>query len=291
MRRFIWLLLLPGCLWLPTITGCSTTGFAVGAMGPILDNTKVAALASSDIRTFNAAVPSNLMLLEGLIQTEPKKADLRITAAMMYFSYAFTFDNPADEGYASTLYLKGFEHAKVALFKNKKIAAAWNKPFDDFAAATAELTVKDMEAIMWTAANWSQFIALHLDSTKVLTQIPRNTALMERAAELDGTYFEGLPYILLGSLHAFRPQLMGGDPEASLANFEKAFAVSDNRFLLSHYLYARFYCHRMLDDVQFEEKLEYVLEQSDDILPEYRLLNTIAKQKSAILLKEKDELF
>jgi hypothetical protein len=291
MRRFRWLLLLAGCLWLPAITGCSTTGIAVGAMGPILENTKVAALASSDIRTFDAAVPSNLMLLEGLIQTDPKKANLRITAAMMYFSYAFTFDSPADEGYASTLYLKGFEHAKAALLRNKAMAAAWDKPVDDFVAATAELTDKDLEAIMWTAANWSQFISLHLDSTKVLTQIPRNTALMERAAEIDGTYFEGLPYIMLGSLHAFRPQLMGGDPVAALANFEKAFAVSDSRFLLAHYLYAKFYCHRILDDVQFEEKLQYVLDQPDDILPEYRLLNAIARQKSAILLKEKDELF
>jgi hypothetical protein len=114
---------------------------------------------------------------------------------------------------------------------------------------------------------------------------------MERAAEIDGTYFEGLPYILLGSLHAFRPQMMGGDPEASLENFEKAFELSENRFLLSHYLFAKFYCHRVLDDVRFEKSLEYVLDQPIDILPEYRLLNTIAKQKSAVLLKEKDEIF
>ena len=114
MRRIKWFMLLVGCAWLPAVTGCSTTGLAVGAMGPILENTKVAALASSDIRTFNAAVPSNLMLLEGLIETEPNKADLRITAAMMYFSYAFTFDDPADQNYASTLYLKGFEHARAS---------------------------------------------------------------------------------------------------------------------------------------------------------------------------------
>jgi hypothetical protein len=274
-----------------TLGGCSTTKLAVGAMGPILDNTRVAALASNDIRTFNAAVPSNLMLLEGLIETDPDKRHLRETAAMLYFSYAFTFDDPADESYASDLYLRGLEHGKVALFQNKKIAAAWDEPFDVFSVDTQHLGPKDLEALVWTVANWSQFISLHLDSTRVLTQIPRVMILLERAAEIDGTYFEGLPYMMLGSLHAFRPPMLGGDPEASRENFETAVAVSDGKFLLANYFYARFYCYRVQDADEFEERLQYVVAQPDTILPEYRLLNAIARQKAMTLLKERDDLF
>lgn len=273
------------------LSGCSRAGLAVGAMAPILENTKVAAFQSNDIRTFNAATPSNLLLLEGLIQTEPDNRSLRVTASMLYFSYAFTFDDPADADYASVLYSKGFEHGRSTLFRNKTIAAAWDKPFDEFTAGMKALTGKDLEPAVWTVANWSQIIALHLDSTQVLAQVPRVVALLERAIEIDGTYFEGLPRMIMGSLHAFRPPLMGGDPEASRENFEAALGVSESKFLLASYFYAKFYCHRVQDADEFEKRLQYVIDHPDTIMPEYRLLNAIARQKAVRLLKEKDELF
>jgi len=278
-------------LAIAVFSGCSTSKMAVGAMGPILDNSKTAALASNDIRTFNAATPSSLFLLEGLIETDPKRTDLRLSAAMLYFSYAFTFDDPDDEPYASSLYLRGLGHAETVLLRNKKLAAAWDAPFDEFTASLDAITEKDIEALTWTVANWSQFIALHLDSTQVLTQIPRVTALLDRTIEIDGTFFEGLPYMILGSLHAFRPPMMGGDPDASRDNFTAAMKVSDGKFLLASYLYAKFYCYRVQEPDEFEESLQYVIAQPDTILPEYRLLNAIAKQKAVVLLEEKDELF
>ena len=272
-------------------SGCSRAKLAVGAMTPVLENTKLAAFASDDVRTFTAATPSNLLLLEGLIRTEPKNETLRVTASMLYFSYAFTFDDPADAGYATMLYAKGLEHSRSALFRNQKIQSAWEKPYDEFVAGTKSLTAKDLEPAVWTVANWSQIIALHLDSTQVLAQIPHLVALLERVIEIDGTYFEGLPYMIIGGLHAFRPPLMGGSPEASLENFEKAFGVSEGKFLLASYFYAKFYCVRVLDPDEFEKRLQYVIEQPDTIMPEYRLLNTIAKRKAARLLKEKDDIF
>ncbi|MFH1754674.1 MAG: TRAP transporter TatT component family protein, partial [Candidatus Latescibacterota bacterium] len=144
---------------------------------------------------------------------------------------------------------------------------------------------------VWTAANWSQFISLHLDSTDVLVDIPRVMALLERAGELDGSYYEGLPHIILGSLHAFRPPLMGGSPDKSRENFERANQISQGKFLLSHVFYAKFYCYRVQDSDEFDRALNGILAEPLSILPRYRLLNEIAKQKAERLLGEKDELF
>lgn len=279
------------CAAAGALSGCSRAGLAVGAMTPILENTKVAAFASNDIRTFNAATPSNLLLLEGLIRTEPANGKLRVTASMLYFSYAFTFDDPADAGYASMLYAKGLDHARAHLFRNKKVRSSWDRPFDEFVEGTKSIAARDVEPAVWAVANWSQIIALNLDSTQVLVQIPRLIALLDRVIEIDGDYFEGLPHMIMGSLHAFRPPLMGGDPEASRESFEAAFGVSEEKFLLASYFYAKFYCHRVQDAEEFETRLRYVLDQPEDIMPEYRLLNAIAKQKAVRLLKEKDELF
>lgn len=271
--------------------GCSTTGLAVGAMEPILDNTKTAALASNDLRTFVAATPANITLLEGLVATDPDREAFRLDLSMMYFAYAFTLDESTDEAYASLLYMKGFEHGKAALLKNKKFAAVWDAPFQEFEKGVKYLDKDDIEPLMWTVSNWSQFISLHLDSTQVLLGIPRVTALLERAVEIDGSFFGYLPHIILGSLHAFRPPALGGDPEASKAHFDTAVAGTDGRFLLAKYFFAKFYCHRMLDDELFEATLKGVLAQSEDIWPEYRLLNTMAIQKSRQLIEEKDDLF
>lgn len=271
--------------------GCSKSKLAVGAMVPILDNSKTVALASNDLRTFTAAAPSNLFLIEGFVATDPKNRDLRESAAMLYFSYAFTFDSPKDKSYASLLYLKGLAHGEAVLLRNKKVAAAWDKPYDEFKSGVNEIGSKDLAALVWTVANWSQFISLHLDSTQVLVDIPKVQALLERAIVLDGNYFEGLPFMIMGSLLAFRPPMMGGDPEGSKTNFDRAIAISDGKFLLAKYFFAKYYCYRVQDADMFEETLSGVIGQPADILPEYRLLNTLAIEKSKRLIEESDELF
>ncbi|MGD8414300.1 MAG: TRAP transporter TatT component family protein [Candidatus Latescibacterota bacterium] len=273
-------------------TACSPTKYAVGSvMVPVLDNARVAAFSSEDVKTFRDAAPSNLFLLEGLIETDPDKRELRINAAMLYFAYAFAFQEDADPSYASLLYRTGMEHGYAALAMNKKMPRDPEVSFDEFEASLPQMKKKDVPAAVWTAVNWAQFISLHLDSTGVLRDIPKVTALLDRVAELDPQYFEGLPYTMLGVLHSFKPPIMGGDPAASLENFEKGFAVSGESFLLSKYLFARFYTYRIMDDELFEETLEGVL--SAKLAPDdpYKLLNIIAKQRSRILLGEIDELF
>jgi hypothetical protein len=210
---------------------------------------------------------------------------------MLYFAYAFSFVEDVDPAYASLLYKRGFTHGYAALAKNKEMPASADVSFDEFEAALPELRKKDVPAAVWASVNWSQFISLHLDSTAVLRDIPKVTRLLERVSELDPEYFEGLPYVLMGTLYSFKPPVMGGDPEASAENFKKAFAAAGETFLLSNYFYARFYAYRVQDDELFASTLSGVIAAG---LPEkdpYRLLNLIAKQKSRILLGEIDELF
>ncbi len=271
--------------------GCSTSRLAIGAMVPVLENARDAALSSNDIRTFEDAAPANLFLMEGLIRTDPGNTRLRLSASMLYFSYAFAFVEDNDPDYASLLYLKGLDHGRAALFKNKKVEPGWQGNVQTFIDMTGYLEPKDVPAILWTAANWSQFINLHLDSSGVLVDIPRVVALLEKAVELDGAYFEGLSHIILGSLHAFRPPLMGGSSEKSLQNFERAFEISGRTFLLSHYFFARHYCYRTQDLDRFEQVLGEIVSQPSNISPDNQLLNEIAKQRAAKLLGEIDELF
>lgn len=280
------------CALAVALFGCSPAKYSVGhVMVPVLDNARDAAMASDDLRTFQDGTAANLVLLEGLMRTDPGNEKLRLTASMLYFSYAFSTYEDTEPGYASQLYLKGMAHGKTALMKNKKLASDWSVPFDEFEKTLPALRKKDVPAAVWTAANWAQFISLHLDSTAVLRDIPKVTALLERTAELDGSYFEGLPHVMIGSLHAFRPPMFGGSPEKSKESFEKAFAIAGDSFLLPRYFYARFYLYRVQEADEFARVLQAVDAAQPKAEDPYRLLNLIAQQKSATLLGEIDALF
>jgi len=285
------LILIPLLLTVSLSTGCSVSRYAVGnVMVPVINNARDAAMASDDYKTFRDGAAGNLFLVEGLINTDPGSKDLRINAATLYFAYGFAFQEETDPEYASLLYQHGFEHGLAALSKNKKIAP-WDGPFRDFEESLQHLRKKDVPAAVWAAANRSQFISIHLDSTAVLRDIARVTALLERCAELDGHYFNGLVYIMIGSLHSFRPPIMGGDPEASLQNFEKAFSIGGDSSLLAKYFYARFYLYRIQDAEAFENILGDVGDAVTTKGDPYRLLNIVAQVKAAVLLGETDDLF
>lgn len=280
------------CAAAMALFGCSPAKYSVGhVMVPVLDNARDAALASDDLRTFQDGAAANLFLLEGLMRTDPENEKLRLNASMLYFSYAFSSHEESDPGYASTLYLKGMSHGMRALMKNKKLARDWTIPFEEFEKTLPALREKDVPAAVWTAANWAMFISLHLDSTAVLRDIPKVTALLERAAELDGSYFEGLPHVMIGSLYAFRPPMFGGSPEKSLASFERAFTIAGDSFLLPKYFYARYYLYRVQEAEEFAAVLLMVEASKPHADDPYRLLNLIARRKSVTLLGEVDALF
>ena len=279
-------------LLLMALTGCSPMKYSVRhVMLPLLDNSREAAYLSDDTRTFGDAAPSNLFLLEGMIQTDPENEDLLLNTAMLYFFYGFAYMEEDDPDYASLLYSKGLTHAWTALIAGCDLPEDRGIAFTEFETLVPSIEKDQAAAAVWAAICWSQYISLHLDQTSVMRDIPKVQALLDRAIELDGNYFEGMPYVMQGALHAFKPKIMGGDTDASAASFEKAFAVSGNSFLLSRFFYARYYTYRMMDVDLFTETLNGIISAEPIEDDPYRLLNMIAAEKSLKLLEETDDLF
>jgi len=279
-------------LLLTAVAGCSPMQYSVRhVMVPLLDNSREAAYLSEDTRTFGDAAPSNLFLLEGMVHTDPESEDLRLNTAMLYFFYGFAYIEEEDPDYASLLYSKGLNHAWTALSAECDLPDDRSISFAEFEKAIPSIELDQVPAAVWTAICWSQYISLHLDQTSVMRDIPKVQALLERAIELDGNYFEGMPYVMQGSLHAFKPKIMGGDTDASAASFEKAFAISGNSFLLSRFFYARYYTYRIMNLDVFTETLDGVINAEPIEDDPYRLLNMIAAEKSLKLLEEVDDIF
>jgi len=277
---------------LPLTAGCAITReVAVDSVTPILETAFATTFRDADLETVREGIPGNLLLLRGMAEEYPGRRDLRELTTQAYFSFAMAFVEDSEPDRASLLYQEGWRLGREFL-----------EDIDWFADAEAEKPLptqktlnriedSDVPLLFWTLANWMRWVSLNLDDPAAVAMIPRIELYLDRVIELEGTYYQGLPYAMLASIQGFRPQMLGGKPEESERNFQEAFRISGNRMLLFHVLYAQFYCRQVLDETCFDSTLNEVLAAPDGLYPDFRLWNQVAKDKAHYLLEIRDELF
>lgn len=276
---------------LPVLAGCSTSRLTVDFMVPVLENTTEVALRSPDARLVGDALPTSILLLEGMLETHPGQKDVARMASMFRFAYAFGYVEDDDPQRALGIYDAGRELAWRAFGDRDLERAIRDGTFEEMNAALAKVRPKQAEALLWVAANWGMWIQLNLGDTRAVADVARLMPLAERVAEMDETLFWGMPRVLLGALHAARPVMLGGDPERSREEFEKAFRISDRNLLIAQVFFAKSYCVQTFDADAFASSLREVLDAPADELPDAELLNQIARVKARALLDRAEEIF
>lgn len=258
--------------------GCGMTQrLAVGSMVPVLENTAAAARERGDVKTVGEALPANLLLLDGLIRTDPRNVRLLSLGAFLYFGYALGWVEAGDPELASHYYATGRDYGLRALERHDDFRKGTQGNVAAFQSGLASLGKSDVPALAWTGANWARWLSLNLDSPAAIAEVPRIEALLDRLLELDPGFERGLPHALRGSYDALRPQLFGGDPERARREFEAALQISQRRMLLYLVFYAEFYCRQVLDEECFVRTLDEVAAAPDTLLPEQQLLNAIGR--------------
>jgi hypothetical protein len=271
--------------------GCSTTKLAVGSMVPILEQSVDAAQSASDLELVREGTPGNLVLLDGLIRTDPRP-ELLTLGAELYFSYAFAFIEDMDPERAAGLYATGRDYGRRALSRRKDVARALEAAdAPALTAALADLDRDDAPEVLWTAAAWAGWANLSLDQPAAVADLPLIEALLDRAAGLDEGYLYGLPHLLLGAFHAARPPLLGGDPERAERHFTRARELGQGNLLMVPVFEAKYYARAILDPDLFDRLIAETLSAPLDRAPDIRLLNTVAQRKARDLAAIKDDLF
>ncbi len=115
-------------------------------------------------------------------------------------------------------------------------------------------------------------------------------ALIERQVELDPEYFNAGGVTFLGVINASFGEAFGGDPERGREFFEQALSITDRKFLLIQYNYARTYCVQTNNRELFDELVDEVL-TAGDISHDNRLPNKIAVRRTRWLRDHADDLF
>ena len=287
MMRFTLILLLGATL----LSGCSTRQMAVQATLPLIASQIVSMQEERDQDLAEKAIPASLKMLEGLAKEDPENVWILENLAEGFCGYAFSFLEDTEPDRASELYTRGKEYAFRAL-EIRTGKENWSRlSLDEWTQRLKEVSRSHQPALFWAGQCWGSWLSLNLDTVEAFADIPRIDVLMSRVAELDPEFHYAGPHLFLGAFYGGRSRMLGGNPDKAMDHFEQALKITEEKYLLIPLLYSKTYAVQNQDRKLFESQLKKILETPDDILPEQRLANQVAKRKAAILLGKIDELF
>ena len=249
-----------------------------------------ASARQGDVAIVTDAVPTFILLLEGLLESDPNNRELLTSASQIYLSYG-TLVEASDPARAKSLYGMAKGYGQRALAREKGVGPLIARPYAEFVQLVEHLDYRDVEMVFWAASGWGAWIGASLDSMAALAEMPKVIALMEWVLKTDETLEYGSPHVFLGVYHAALPPALGGNPEKARRHFERALDISGNRALMVHVLMAKYYARQVFDREMYVALLNEALELPVDGEEDLVLQNTAAKARARKLMEETDEFF
>ena len=275
------------------LTGCQINKIVADNMTATMDDQKQSFYREKSVRHAREAAPAMLKLLDGFIVSSPENYELLVRAAEMNCGFSMLMIEGEDPEWASYLYMKGYDYAIRAL-KHKV------PDLDEALAFSGEEKLREVLAredadsvgpIFWAGLCLGSHMNLNLDDVAAMANLSRVLTFVSRALELNPGFFFGGPEMFMGVYYGTLGTNIGGRPDLSLAHFNRAFELSDNKFLIARVYFARTYCVQVQDRSLFETTLAEVLAAPDDLEPSLFLVTMAAKQQAAQLLEKVDDLF
>jgi hypothetical protein len=139
-----------------------------------------------------------------------------------------------------------------------------------------------------TASAWVMWIIASSDSPAALGDMPKVLAMMDRVQALDPAIRNGGVDLFHGIYYTVLPLGGGRDLERARAHFERSMDIAGPDYLLARVTYAEFYARYAFDPDLFAATLQAVL-AAEPAVPEFTLMNAVAKMRAATLLEQMDE--
>jgi hypothetical protein len=280
--------------------GCDMKRLVIRSSYLMVGEAEAAFFEEPDTLLAAAAAPANLKLIEGMARGAPDEPELQVAAARMLAMYAFGFledccDDPDEQARADErargLHRRALDHAVRALDREIDFSGLMGKDLETFEAGLERLGPEHVPALFWATFAWGLYINLSRADLSAVADLSKVAALSRRIAKLDEGFFYGGAHLFLMVYHGSLGPAVGGDPAKAKAAYEKAWKLGGGKFLMTKYMFARTYCPQTLDQDLFEKLLGEIIAAPDDLLPEQRLSNALAKEKAARLLARASDIF
>lgn len=259
---------------------------------PMMDDQTLAFYREASLKQARESAPALLKLLDGFIISSPRNSQLLIRGAALYCGFALVLIEDEDTEYASHLYRRGYDYAIRALSEEmENLDQLLRGPVGDLAAALKELDKDSVGPVFWSGGCLGGWMNLNLDDVEAMAEIPKVLAFINRAAEMDDTYYFAGPHLFLGMFNGMMGEAFGGNPGKSRSHFERLFEITEGNFLLGKVFYAKTYAVQKQDKELFKRTLEEVLDAPIGLNPDLALPNAAAQRKAEALLEDPSEYF
>ncbi|MCP4605777.1 MAG: hypothetical protein GY847_35525 [Proteobacteria bacterium] len=246
------------------------------------------------------AAPANLKLMEGMARGDPGNEDILLAVSELLGMYAVGFledccedeqeQEQADKR-ARGLYLRARNYAKTALQKHADFESMMKSDLESFKEEIKIFDKEHVPHLFWTAFNWGLYINMSRSDVSAVAELSKVAAMTERVIELDESYHFGSAHLVLMVFYGSVGPAVGGNPKKAKTEYEKAWKLSNEKFLMTKYFFAKYYCQQTLDQKLFEKLLNEIIDAPKGLFPEQELSNALAKEKAVRLLKKAEDIF
>ena len=273
------------------LSGCSTSKLIVSMTEPVLSNGVEALYKETDTEFAREAIAGNLKLLEGFRASDPDNGELNALLSQGYSAYALGYLEDDEPQRARNFYYRSLTYARalfgdIPVLKNGSDATP-----SEVREAVSSLEREDVDRLFWLGLSWGSYIQLSTSDPAALGDLPKVLAIMDKVIELDETYYFGGAHLFFGAYYATLPPMLGGNPGKSKEHFDRAFEISDGKFLIGKYQFAKSYCYQVQDRELFDQTIAEILAADPHILPGMELPNALAKKKAKRLAADADIMF
>ena len=275
-----------GCALL-SLGGCAS--MASGAASRLAQNLSTAMQDHDDPETVAAAMPSYMLLTDGLIQGHPDNEKLLLSGSKLYAAYASVFVQ--DPARAKRLALRARDYGDRALcVHDARLCKLWDRSLADFSTAMAGCKADDVPVLYASGAAWAVWLQTSGKDLSVLAQLLKVRALMTRVVALNENYSHGEAHVYIGVIDTLLPPALGGKPEEGRSHFERAIQLSGGHDLMDQVEYAKRYARLTHDRQLYESLLKQVLAADADV-PGLTLSNVLAQRQARAMLANESKYF
>lgn len=279
-----------GHVLLAALVLLSSSSCTTLVVNPLLDPLTLSLQKQTDLELLEDGAPSLLLLLDGLIASDPDNVHLLMTATKAYGAYASIIYEDGKTERAVNMSVKARDYGINLINQLRGLESLNGRTLGEIKTALAKIRPDQVGYLFWGAYGWATWIQHMEGAAAAMADLPIVELIMLRVVELDDSYYYGGAHIFLGAYYGSRPQIFGGKPEASRKHFERALKISKRQFLPTQVAYAQTYARMMFDRELYTSLLTEVLEQplkdSDTASS-----NTLAKLMAEKLLAQVDDFF
>lgn len=248
-----------------------------------------AIINQNDVVTVRDGLPSYLLVVDGLIESNPENIDLLMAGARLYSLYASSF--VSDPARARLMATRGHQYGQRLLcMELDDLCDAATESFDEFMVELRDTDDDNVPVLYSVASAWASLIQANTGDWNSIADLPKVKAMMERVVKLNESYDHGNAHLYLGVLATQLPPDLGGRPDEGRDHFERAILLSERHNLIAQVLYARQYARLVFDRELHDRLLNEVMNAPADVYG-LTLSNTLAKQEAERLLATADAYF